>query len=165
MQKIGLFYGSDSGNTESIAKKIASVLENVELFDVAKTEKSKLLEYENLILATPTYGSGDMQGDWEEFLETLKPGDFKGKVIALVGLGDQDTYGDSFCNGLFPLYEIAHKEGKIIGFTKTDGYEYEETNTIVDGQFIGLMLDEDNQEELSEQRIKEWIENLKGQFQ
>ena len=100
MQKIGLFYGSDSGNTENIAKKIADTLGDVDLFDVAKTEKAKLLEYKNLILATPTYGSGDMQGDWEEFLETLSPEDFNGKVIALVGLGDQDTYADSFCDGL-----------------------------------------------------------------
>ncbi|WP_104722638.1 flavodoxin [Helicobacter mesocricetorum] len=165
MQKIGLFYGSDSGNTESIAKKIADVLGDVDIFDVAKTEKSKLLEYKNLILATPTYGNGDMQGDWEEFLETLKPEDFSGKVIALVGLGDQDTYGDTFCDGLLPLYELSHKEGKIIGFTKTNGYEYEETKVVVDGEFIGLMLDEDNQEELSEQRIKEWIDNIKGQFE
>lgn len=165
MQKIGLFYGSDSGNTENIAKKIADTLGDVELFDVAKTEKAKLLEYKNLILATPTYGSGDMQGDWEEFLETLSPEDFNGKVIALVGLGDQDTYADSFCDGLLPIYEVANKQGKIIGFTKTEGYEYEETKTIVDGQFIGLMLDEDNQEELSEKRIEEWIGNIKGQFE
>ena len=82
-----------------------------------------------------------------------------------MGLGDQDTYADSFCDGLLPIYEVANKQGKIIGFTKTEGYEYEETKTIVDGQFIGLMLDEDNQEELSEKRIEEWIGNIKGQFE
>lgn len=163
MQKIGLFYGSDSGNTENIAKRIASNLEGIDIFDVAKTEKSRLLEYKNLILATPTYGSGDMQGDWEKFLETLKPEDFSNKVVALVGLGDQDTYGDTFCDGLFPIYEMVCKEGKMIGFTKTEGYEYEESRSVINGQFIGLILDEDNQEELSEQRIKEWVQSLKFQ--
>ncbi|TLD89171.1 flavodoxin [Helicobacter sp. MIT 05-5294] len=165
MQKIGLFYGSDGGNTENVAKRIANALGDVEVFDVAKVEKSKLLEYKNLILATPTYGSGDMQGDWEEFLDTLKSEDFSGKVVAFVGLGDQDTYGETFCDGLLPIYEVAHKEGRIVGFTATDGYEYEESKAVVEGQFVGLILDEDNQEELSEQRIQEWTQNLKGQFQ
>ncbi|MDE5591962.1 MAG: flavodoxin [Helicobacter sp.] len=150
---------------ESIAKKVADILEGVEIFDVAKVDKSKISEYKNLILATPTYGAGDMQGDWEEFLETLKPEDFNDKIVALIGLGDQDTYADTFCDGLFPLYQIVSKAATIIGATKTDGYEYESSSIVVNGEFVGLILDEDNQEDLTEQRIKDWVKDIQDKFQ
>ena len=159
MEKIGLFYGSDSGNTQKVAEKIAQKLQNVEIFDVAKANKEELKGFKNLILATPTYGSGDIQGDWEDFLSSLKEEDFDGKVVALVGLGDQDT----FCNGLYEIYKLL-KNAKIIGQTSTKGYEYEDSDSVVDGKFVGLILDEDNQEDLTEQRIQEWCEEIKGQF-
>lgn len=163
MEKIGLFYGSDSGNTQKVAEKIAQKLQNVEIFDVAKANKEELKGFKNLILATPTYGSGDIQGDWEDFLSSLKEEDFDGKVVALVGLGDQDTYSDTFCNGLYEIYKLL-KNAKIIGQTSTKGYEYEDSDSVVDGKFVGLILDEDNQEDLTEQRIQEWCEEIKGQF-
>ena len=80
-----------------------------------------------------------------------------------MGLGDQDTYGDTFCNGLYEIYKLL-KNAKIIGQTSTKGYEYEDSDSVVDGKFVGLILDEDNQEDLTEQRIQEWCEEIKGQF-
>ncbi len=168
MEKIGLFYGSDSGNTQRIAEKIAQTLQEknakeVENFDVAKASKEDLKAFKNLILATPTYGSGDIQGDWEDFLGTLSPADFEGKVIALVGLGDQDTYSDTFCDGIAEIYNQA-KSAKVIGKTSTEGYEYEESKAVINGEFVGLILDEDNQEDLTDTRIEKWCEAIAGQF-
>jgi len=31
----------------------------------------------------------------------------------------------------------------------------------VDGKFVGLVIDEDNQPELTDKRINTWIENIK----
>ena len=49
MDKIGLFYGSDSGNTQKVEEKIAQKLQNVEIFDVAKANKEELKGFKNLI--------------------------------------------------------------------------------------------------------------------
>lgn len=164
MKKIGLFYGSDGGTTQEVAEKIAQQLNNVELHDVAKSNKETLKTYDYLILATPTYGSGDLQGDWEEFLGTLDSSDFAGKTVALVGLGDQESYEDTFCSGLYPIYDLAQKEGKIVGQTSFDGYTYADSKSVVNGAFVGLILDEANQEDLTQERIEKWCENLKAHF-
>lgn len=169
MSKIGLFYGSDGGNTQRVAEKIATNLrekhsKEVEVFDVAKASKEDLTGFTNLILATPTYGSGEIQSDWEEFLTTLSPSDFEGKVVALVGLGDQDTYSDTFSNGVFEIYNQVSKTAKIIGKTSTQGYEYEESNSAIEGEFIGLILDEDNQEDLTDTRIEKWCDSIAKDF-
>ena len=71
---VGLFYGSDTGNTEKVAKKIQAELgENlVDIYDVAKATKEDLLKYDFLIFGCPTWYTGDLQADWENFVPVLK---------------------------------------------------------------------------------------------
>lgn len=165
MSSVGIFYGSDGGNTQGIADKVAKALGgDVKLFDVAKAQKEDLLGLSNLILATPTYGAGDLQDDWDGFLGLFGDDDFAGKTIALIGLGDQDTYSDTFCDGVFHIYEKVSKKGKIIGQTSKDGYDFDESRAVVDGKFVGLAIDEDNQGDLTDERIQNWVNAIKGQF-
>ncbi|WP_027326690.1 flavodoxin [Helicobacter pametensis] len=165
MKKIGIFYGSDGGNTQSVCQKIAKEFgeENVALFDVAKTSKEEILGFDNLILASSTYGSGELQDDWDGMLDQLQESDFASKVVALVGVGDQDTYSDTFCDSLYFLYEKT-KQAKIIGQTEVEGYEFSDSKALVDGKFIGLALDEDNQDDLTDERIQKWVEMIKPLF-
>ncbi|HIV49368.1 flavodoxin [uncultured Helicobacter sp.] len=163
MQKIGIFYGSDSSNTQHICQKVAKELGNAETFDVAKASKEEFMSFDNLILATPTYGSGDLQDDWESFLGALSEEDFAGKVIAFIGVGDQDTYSDTFCNGVSYLYHKAAK-AKRIGQTANEGYYFDDTEALVDGKLVGLLLDEDNQSDLSDERISKWVTQIRGEF-
>ena len=51
----------------------------------------------------------------------------------------------------------------MFGLTATEGYEHTESKAELDGKFVGLMCDEDNQYDLSEGRAKAWIEQLKGE--
>lgn len=164
MKKVGLFYGSDGGTTQEVAQKIASMLGECDVFDVSQCSVDDVNNFENLILATPTYGSGDLQDDWDDFLSKLNEGMFAGKNVALVGLGDQDIYSDTFCGGLSYLYQKASKQGKIVGQTSTDGYTFDDSEAVVDGKFVGLVIDEVNQEDMTEQRIKAWVEVLKDSF-
>lgn len=163
MQRVGIFYGSDSSNTQNICQKVAKELGNAELFDVAQASKEDFMSFSNLILATPTYGLGELQDDWDSFLDTLSEGDFEGKVIAFIGVGDQDTYSDTFCNGVSYLYHKAAK-AKRIGQTANEGYYFDDTEALVDGKLVGLLLDEDNQSELSDERIAKWVASIKGEF-
>ncbi|MCI5969075.1 flavodoxin [Helicobacter sp.] len=164
MKEIGLFYGSDSGTTQEVAQSIAKYLENVVLHDVAKASKEDLCKYDCLILATPTYGDGDLQGDWEEFLDTLDSNDFANKTIALVGLGDQDCYEETFCDGLSFLYEKVSQKGNVIGQTETEGYSYANSKAIVEDKFVGLVIDAVNQEDLTQDRIEKWCNSIKAAF-
>ncbi|CBG40674.1 flavodoxin [Helicobacter mustelae] len=164
MKKIGIFYGTDGGNTHTVADKIAKEIGGeVDVIDISKASKDQVLGYENLILASSTYGAGDLQSDWEDILDSFSQEDFHGKVIGLVGLGDQDTYSDTFCDSLSHLYEKV-KLGKVVGHTDVDGYDFSDTKSIEDGKFVGLVIDEDNQEDLSDERIKKWVAEIKPLF-
>ena len=54
--------------------------------------------------------------------------------------------------------------GKTIGAWPTDGYNFSESRGVRDGKFIGLALDEDNQGDLTESRIKTWSGQVKQAF-
>lgn len=164
MQKVGLFYGSDGGTTQEISTRIASKIEGCEVFDVASCKVDDIKGFSNLILATPTYGSGDLQDDWDSFISSIGDDVFAGKTIALVGVGDQEVYSDTFCNGIAAIYQRVSKQGKVIGQTSTDGYTFDDSEAVVDGKFVGLIIDEVNQEDKSNERIQNWINAIKGSF-
>ena len=167
MQKIGLFFGSDTGVTEEIAEKIQNEFgkDNLEIFDVADADASDMEDFSNLIFGASTQGVGDMQSDFEEFLDEIDSIDFEGKTVAIFGLGDADTYADTFVDAIGMIYEaLEAKNCKIIGSVSTDGYDYDESTAEVDGKFVGLAIDEDNQDDLTDERIKTWVAQIKSEF-
>ncbi|MDE6886127.1 MAG: flavodoxin [Helicobacteraceae bacterium] len=163
MNKIGIFYGTTTGKTQEIVESIALKLQNCELFDVSKAQKEDLAKFDNLILASSTYGDGELQSDWEDFATSLSEDDFIGKIVAIIGLGDQDLYSDTFCNSIGLLANLA-KKATIIGQSKNENYEFTSTNALNGDEFMGLALDEDNQSDLSAKRIDSWIESIKDKF-
>lgn len=164
MKKVGIFYGSESGNTQEVCKKIASELgDSAEIFDIAKVDKDTILGFENLIFASATYGSGDLQDDWEKALKNLSESDFSSKVVALVGVGDGDSYGDTFVESIYHLYQVV-KSAKVVGRVSKEGYIFEESLAVDGDEFLGLAIDEENQSELTEGRVKAWVEQIKGEF-
>ncbi|RXJ90705.1 flavodoxin [Arcobacter sp. CECT 8983] len=164
METIGLFYGSDTGTTEEVAEKIKSAFsKEVELHNIADSSKEDLEKYDKLILASATWGSGDLQADWEDFENNLQEIDFSSKTIALVGLGDQETYSDTFCNALANLYAYV-KAGNVVGRTSADGYYFDESDSVENGEFVGLAIDDVNQDELTDERIEAWVKQIEGSF-
>lgn len=160
-----IFYASSTGNTQTVAQEISKNLGDVEIFDICSKSVSNTKEYDKLIFGVSTWGEGDLQDDWEEEWDIFKDIDFKDKTVALFGLGDQDGYPDEFVNALGTMYETVNELGaKIIGFTSPEGYEFDESTALVDGNFVGLVIDEDNQEELTDERIKNWIEEIKDEI-
>ena len=175
MGKIGIFYGSDTGNTRRVAKAIAKKLGDLAdaPVDVKKASVDDLLQYDALILGTPTLGDGELPGlscgasdeSWEEFLPQLEEQDLSGKTIALFGLGDQEGYGHEFVDALIFLYEVALAGGaNVVGFWPTDGYNFEKSNSIVDDQFVGLVIDHENQSDLTDERIDAWLATIKPEL-
>jgi len=165
MKKIGLFYGTTGGRTTGVVDEFDfNLRDEVEIFDVANGIE-KIKEFENLILVTPSYGFGELEAHWESVLEDFKKIDFSEKTIALVGLGSQTTFGESFVGALEILYNIIiNNGGKIVGLTSTDGYNFEECEAIIEGKFMGLVLDEENQDDMTPDRIYDWLEVIKTKF-
>lgn len=166
MANIGIFYGSSTGNTEFVAMKIAEQFgnENTEIFNIDSAEASDIEKFPYLILGTSTWGIGDMQDDWEDFIEEIARLDLKGKKAAIFGVGDQDTYPDSFVDGMGTLYKRLKDKLEFTGSWPTDGYDFDHSDAVIDGKFVGLPLDLDNQEEMTVERIEQWVKMLKKEF-
>lgn len=161
-----IFYASDTGHTEDVANEIAKKLGDIEVFDISSTSIGKIEEYDKLIFGISTWGEGDLQSDWEDLIDDFKKIDLNGKTVALFGLGDQDGYEDTYVDAMGTLHEIVVEMGaKVIGEFDVDGeYYFESSIAVNNDKFVGLALDEDNQEELSEQRITLWIDSIKDQI-
>lgn len=165
MKNIGLIYATEGGNTENVCKRLVELLgdTNVDMIEVGNISKEEFESYGNLILASSTSGVGELQPDWDDLIDSFDDIDFSSKTIALIGLGDQDSYPDSFCGGISFFYEKL-QDSNIIGQTSTEGYEFEESDSVVDGEFVGLVIDEVNQEELTDERLAKWSEQIKEGF-
>jgi flavodoxin I len=60
--------------------------------------------------------------------------------------------------------KISEQGGTTVGYWSTEGYEFSESKAVRDGKFVGLALDEDNQSDLTEKRIKIWVTQLKTEL-
>lgn len=164
MSKIALFYDTDTGNTRKVAKMIAKYFDEdiIDLKPIKKVEPADFEQYSAFILGTPTLGEGELPENWDAFLPELNALDFSGKTIALFGLGDQEEYAHEFVDGLGILYEQFDALGAtLIGAWPLDGYEYEISRAELDDQFVGLVLDQDNQSDLTAERLETWMAQVK----
>ena len=90
--------------------------------------------------------------------------DLKGKKVAIFGLGDQGGYGDNFCDAMDELKTcFANQGAEIVGAWPTEGYDHMESKSVEGDKFVGLACDEDNQPDMSEERVKAWVAQIKGE--
>ena len=165
MKKTCVIYGSSTGTCEDIAKRIASKLDNAEVVDAAKLNVETIAAYDNLLLGTSTWGAGEMQDDWYDGVKALKAADLNGKTIALFGCGDSESYCDTFCGGMAELYKTVEGKGaNLVGMVSADDYNFEDSEAVIDGEFVGLALDEMNESDKTDERIDAWIESFKAQL-
>lgn len=166
MEKIGIFYGSTTGNTAAVAAGIAAALNvaDADVHDVAKTAPSAVAGYGLLILGCSTWGDGDMQDDMHDFLDGIASLDLRGKKIALFGCGD-DTMSDTFCNAVGKMYDMLKDSGAtFVGRFDVAGYDFEKSDAVTAGEAMGLLIDNVNHENLTDRRINEWCDLLKSQI-
>ena len=167
MAKIGLFYGSTTGKTADVAEQVQAVLGGDSVVDLIEIEDAgALANYEYLIIACPTWNIGELQDDWAAVFDDLNDVNFSGKTVAYIGTGDQVGYADNFMDAMGQLEEkIASLGGKTVGYWPADGYEHEASLAIRDGnKFCGLALDEDNEPDKTEGRIKTWAIQIKQEM-
>ncbi len=166
-KKIGLFYGSTTGITETIGNTIAEIAAasgiDIEVHDVCYVDDPNVIfKYERLILGTSTWYYGEHQGDWEDLLDKIpEDQDLSHQTIALYGLGDQEGYPEYYLDAMGMIaYEFERRGATLIGEWKNDdSYDFEASKGLrKDGEyFVGLALDEDCQEELTDERLEQWL--------
>lgn len=152
-----VIYGSSTGTCEAIAEKIASKL-GCETINVQDLTADTINDHQNLILGTSTWGAGELQDDWYDGLKTLQDANLNGKTIALFGCGDCESYSDTFVGGIGELYNAIKDSGaRFIGSVDTDGYTFDDSEAVIDGKFIGLPLDDINEDDKTDIRIENWL--------
>ncbi len=164
MNKTIVIYGSTTGTCQAIAEKIAGKLQ-VEAVDVQAISQDTVDSYANLILGTSTWGAGELQDDWYDGLKVLQGADLSGKTIAIFGCGDCESYGDTFVSAMGELYNGLKDSGaNFIGRVSADGYNFSDSEAVIDGEFVGLALDEVNEDDKTDGRIEAWIDAIKDKL-
>jgi len=170
MSKIGLFYASTTGNTESVAERIAGLIDaaKVELHDIAVEGVDAIGDYDRLIFGISTWDYGELQEDWEAEWEALSRIDFSGRKVALFGLGDQIGYGEWFLDAMGLLAELVTEQGaELVAPWPIEGYEFEQSKALTaeGDSFVGLALDEDAQPGETANRVERWVPDVISAFE
>lgn len=161
---IGIFFSSDTGNTEKLAKMIQKKLgKNIsDIFDIAISSREDIEHYNNLLFGIPTWYYGEPQSDWDYFLPILKDINFTGRKVAIFGCGDQEDYSEYFCDAMRILRDIVLSNGAItIGEWPISGYHFDTSKSVINNdKFVGLAIDEDRQPEMTESRVEKWVTQI-----
>ena len=168
MKTIGLFYAMNAAKTSHIADKIREDLGGVKVIEVVLIERAwqnDFQAYDNMIVGASTWFDGELPTYWDELVPELESWDLKGKKVAIFGLGDQKNYPDNFVDGMGILADAFQKAGaELVGFTLTDGYAFSQSRAVRGGKFCGLVIDQENQAQLTSKRIADWCKQIKEEF-
>lgn len=167
MKKTGIFYGSTTGTTESVARLIADKLgvAPADVYEVTQLNTALAESYDALILGTSTWGDGELQDDWYDGLKVLQGAHLSGKIVALFGCGDSESYSDTFCDAMGLLYEGLKDSGcTFVGAVDDSGYTYSASVAAADGKFVGLALDDVNESDRTDDRVSAWAAQLQAEL-
>ncbi len=162
---VGLFYGTDTGNTRKVAKMIKKQFDDgaIELYNCAKNPVDEFMACDKIIFGMPTLGDGELENSVRDFMDALAGKDLSGKTIALFGLGDQDGYGHEFLDGMAIVHEKFESMGAtLIGRWPSEGYDFTESKALDGDEFICLAIDNDNQSDMTKERVEGWLEQVRG---
>lgn len=166
MARIGIYFGSNEGNTEVAANQIKQALDAyeqdvAEVRNIANASIEEVAAWDYLILGISTWDIGQLQDDWDIFLPRMDDMDLTGTKVALFGLGDQYGYPDTFVDAVGVLADkVIEQGGEVYGLWDADGYQFTGSVASVEDHLMGLALDNDNEIDKSPARIKAWVDQL-----
>ena len=169
MKKIGIFYGPTGGSTEKVATMIKEEFGDVDvtMYPISDHTATFINHFEVVIFGCSTLGSETWNGkstksDWDLFRPEFDKLTVSGKIFALYGTGNHLTYPRNFVDSMGILGKILlEKDATIIGQCPTSDYEFTESEAVINGEFIGLPIDEDFEASKTTERVKNWVIGLK----
>ncbi len=174
MNKTAIFYSPQGGNVNSVSNKLGELIgkDKVDIIPVKEVEKGDVTKYDKIILVGSTVGADHWDNEiivdeWAEFFTKIMEISFEEKKVAIVGLGNSVLYPSHFADGMAVLYEkLTKQNAKILGEVDAKAYDFEDSEALNDdGFFCGLAIDEDNEAELTTERLEKWILLLKPDFE
>lgn len=112
-----IVYASMTGNTEEIADVVAEAMENlnidVEINECTTVDASDFEDADICVVATYTYGDGELPDEIVDFYEDLQELDLSGKIYGVCGSGD--TFYDMFCKSVDDFAAAFAKTGATEG--------------------------------------------------
>jgi len=174
MSKTALFYSPEGGNVNRVANKLGEMIGNdkVDIIPVKEVESEDLYKYNKIILVGSTVGADHWNNEivvneWTGFFTKIMEISFKEKKVAIVGLGNSVLYPSHFADGMADLNKrIKKQNGEVLGKVDAKDYNFTDSEAVNDdGLFCGLPIDEDNEAELTTERLEKWISILKPDFE
>lgn len=166
-KQIAVFYGPVGGNTEKVAKLIQENISKDKciLIPVKDANVDSLKEFDNIIFGVSTIGTHTWNDknvpDWDSFLPKLRETNLDGKTVAIFGLGNQIAYSNHFVDDMRLVYNTVVENGaKHVGCWPTEGYDFNNSEAVINNEFVGLAIDEDHQSEFTLNRVNNWIEKI-----
>ena len=160
----GIFFGSTTGTTESVAARIAERLgvAQADVHNVAAASVEDVKKYDLLLLGSSTWGSGELQDDWPGFLDKLGKEDLSGRRVALFGCGDAGIYSDTFCDAMAEIRDgLASTGCTFVGGFDAEEYPGCGSRLCQDGEAIGWAVDDSASDAENQMRMELWIHRLK----
>ncbi len=167
MSKTAIIYSFHTQKSKKVAEKIIEAYgkDNIDAINAEEITTATFEGYDNFILSAPTWFDGELPNYWDEFVPDLEEMDLKNKTFAVFGLGDQKGYPENFCDAIGILVEILENCGaNIIGKIPNEGYTFESSRALREKEFVGLPLDQENQARLTQNRVENWVSQLKKEM-
>jgi flavodoxin I len=167
MSKKVIIYSFHTQKSKKVAEKIIDAFgkDSIEAINAEELTTEIFEKNNHFILSAPTWFDGELPNYWDEFVPDLEDMDLKNKTFAVFGLGDQKGYPENFCDAIGILVEILENCGAtIVGKTPAEGYTYESSKAQRGDQFVGLLLDQENQARLTQKRVDIWVAQLKKEM-
>lgn len=159
--KTVIVYGTFGGATEEVAQELADYLPGAVLLEADEAKEADLEGCDLLVLGASTWNSGEVPTDMEEFVERFNGWKVSAKKAAVFGLGDQDGYGDTFADGMSILAKALRAKGiELVGKWPVEGYDFISSASQEGDHFVGLALDQDNQMEMTSDRVETWAKQV-----
>jgi len=174
MSKTAIFFSPQGGSVDRVAHTLSVLIGNdkVDILPVKEVETKDLNNYSKFILVGSTVGADHWDNEvivdeWTGFFSKIKEISLEKKKVAIVGLGNSVLYPSHFADGMATLHEkLSTQNAEILGKVDSKDYDFEDSEALDDeGFFCGLALDEDNEAELTTERLENWISILKPDFE
>ncbi len=170
---IALFYGSSTCYTEMVCEQIAAIIAEhypawqTVTHNIADHSIDLACDYDYVLYGIPTWDYGELQEDWDNQWDNLMNLDLKHQQAAVYGLGDQVGYPEWYQDAIGFLYsQLGACGATLYGLWPTTGHTYEKSQGLSDdgNYFLGLPVDEENQPELTTERLQLWLEQVINHF-
>ena len=174
MIKTALLYSPVGGNVNNVTIKLGELIgdDKADIIHIKEVDAGVLDNYKQLILIGSTVGADHWDNEiivdeWQEFFTKMVGNSFAGKKVAIVGLGNSVLYPEHFADGMANLYKkCTEKEATVYGSVESEGYTFTDSEALNDeGVFCGLPIDEDNEDDLTTERLENWISILQADFE